>query len=114
MSEDAPPYWYLLSVLFSSTPLTPPLAMFLYQVALDLYQSDKTTSPLAGDLVQGKMTNLKKDVLLGTIGGPAFEAEIDTERGHGIVRFLLTRQGLELMAARAQRDEALRSPQYLN
>lgn len=112
MANETPPYWFLLSVLFSTTPLTPSLAMFLYQVARDLYQQDKSTSPLAGDLVQGTLVNLKKEALLGTIGGPMFEAEIDTERGHGVVRFLLTRQGLELLAA--QEREAQSKPQYLN
>jgi hypothetical protein len=55
---------------------------------------------VGGDLLAGKVRNLKKDVHLGGISGPAFEAEIDTERGSGVVRFLLTRQGLELMEAR--------------
>jgi hypothetical protein len=42
------------------------------------------------------VVNLRKDVLLGSIGGPSFEAELETERGKAQVRFLLTRQGLRM------------------
>src|ERR671931_2355800 len=105
MSDETPPYWVLLSVLFSSQPLTPPLAMTLHQAALELYRSDGSVSDVAGDLISGKVRNLRKDVLLGHIAGPAFEAEIETERGAGMVRFLLTRQGLELMDAKKKTSE---------
>jgi hypothetical protein len=109
--DDAPPYWVLISVLFSSQPLTPPLAMALHHAAFELYRSGGSGSPLAGDLLSGRITNLQKDVLLGDIAGPAFEAEIETERGSGVVRFLLTRQGLELMNAREVKPS---TPRYLN
>ena len=109
--DDSPPYWVLISVLFSSQPLTPPVAMALHHAAFELYTSGGTASPLAGDLLSGRITNLRKDVLLGHIAGPAFEAEIETERGSGVVRFLLTRQGLELMNAQPSKA---RSPRYLN
>ena len=112
MSDENPPYWVLISVLFSSQPLTPPLAMTLHQAALELYRSDGSVSEVAGDLISGKVRNLRKDVLLGHIAGPAFEAEIETERGSGMVRFLLTRQGLELMSA--QKNARAPTPQYLN
>jgi hypothetical protein len=108
MSESSPPYWMLISVLFSSQPLTPALAMTLHQAAFDLYQRDAVSGEVAGDLLSGKVRNLKKDVLLGTIGGPAFEAEIETERGSGVVRFLLTREGLERLSRQPER------PRYLN
>lgn len=100
----------LISVLFSTQPLTPALAMTLHQAALDLYQREGTEGPVAGDLVSGKVHNLKKDVVLGSISGPAFEAEIETERGAGMVRFLLTRQGLELLQAATSRPRR----EYLN
>jgi hypothetical protein len=102
MSDDsqAPPYWTLISVLFSTQPLTPSLAMTLHQTAYELYQRGDSVGQVAGDLLSGRVHNLRKDVQLGGIAGPAFEAEIDTERGSGVVRFLLTRQGLELMEAR--------------
>jgi hypothetical protein len=96
MADKSPPYWVLISVLASTVPLNPTLAMTLHQAALDLFRNDRAVGQVAGDMIQGRVVNLKKDLLLGTISGPAFEAEIDTERGHGTVRFLLTRQGLEL------------------
>jgi hypothetical protein len=108
------PYWQLISVLFSSVPLTPALAMTLHQAAYDLYRSDGGVAPVAGDALQGRVTNLRKDVLLGTIAGPAFEARIETERGKGTVRFLLTRQGLDLVAAREGGRPPARRPRYLN
>jgi hypothetical protein len=114
-ARQDPPYWLLISVLFSSLPLTPALAMTLHQAAYDLYRRDGGVAPVAGDTLQGRVTNLKKDMLLGTIGGPAFEAQIETERGKGTVRFLLTREGLDLMAERAPaRRKASSKPQYLN
>jgi hypothetical protein len=113
MAESSPPYWLLISVLFSSQPLSPSLAMTLHQAAYALYRRKDTVGEVAGDLLRGKVRNLKKDVLLGTIGGPAFEAEIETERGAGVVRFLLTRQGLEMMEAQEE-QEAPRKPRYLH
>ena len=102
-----------MSVLFSSLPLTPALAMTLHQAAYDLYRRNGGAAPVAGDALSGRVTNLRKDMLLGTIAGPAFEARIETERGKGTVRFLLTRQGLELLEGRpAGRPPS--KPRYLN
>lgn len=89
------PYWQLLSVLFSSFPLTPGVAMALYEAAFDLHSNDKGSTQIAGDLMSGTVVNLRKHALLGTIGGPTFEAKLDVDRGQGTVRFLLTREGLE-------------------
>jgi hypothetical protein len=113
MAEQPPPTWLLISVLFSSVPLTPALAATLHQAALDLYVRDGASQRVAGDLVSGRVRNLRKDLLLGTIGGPAFEAELETARGPGKVRFLLTRQGIELMKEQSPRPAAAR-PRYLN
>ena len=113
MADSSPPYWVLISVLFSSQPLTPALAMTLHQAALELYRRDDTVAPVAGDMLSGTVRNLKKHLMLGTIGGPAFEADIETERGRGQVRFLLTREALELLEAQQARREAPR-PRYLN
>jgi hypothetical protein len=99
MTEQPPPTWLLISVLFSSVPLTAALAATLHQVAFALYTGGGRKCPVAGELVSGEVRSLGKDMLLGTIGGPAFEAELETERGPGKVRFLLTRQGLEAMGA---------------
>lgn len=102
-AESSPPYWVLISVLFSSQPLTPALAMCLHEAALDLYRKEGSVGQVAGDLVSGKVHNLKKNAVLGAISGPVFEAEIETERGSGTVRFLLTRQGLDLMERARER-----------
>ena len=107
MSDELPPYWVLMSVLFTSQPLSSSLAMTLHQAAYELYQRNDSVQEVLGDLVHGKVKNLKKDMMLGTIGGPAFEADIETERGSGKVRFLLTRQGLDLMEARHPPKEML-------
>jgi hypothetical protein len=111
MSDASPPYWVLISVLFSSQPLSPSLAMTLHQAAYDLYRRGDSVQPVAGDMLTGKVHNLCKDVQMGAISGPAFEAEIETERGSGVVRFLLTRQGLELMERQPPQPPR---PQYLN
>jgi hypothetical protein len=112
MAEQTPPYWLLISVLFSSQPLTPALAMTLHEAAYELYTRGEGSRQVAGDMISGRVNNLRKDVSLGGIAGPAFEAEIDTERGSGTVRFILTRQGLEMM--KAQAPTAPSKPQYLN
>ncbi|ATB50496.1 hypothetical protein [Corallococcus macrosporus] len=112
MSTDpAPPYWLLISVLFSNQPLTPSLAMTLHQVAFELHQRGEGAKEVAGDMVSGRVVNLRKDVSFGGIAGPAFEAEIETERGSGVVRFVLTRQGLERMK---QPPAEPPRPKYLN
>ena len=113
MAEQQP-YWLLISILFSSFPLTPALALTLHQAALELYELGEGSSEVAGELVTGRVHNLRKDMLLGTIGGPAFEADLETERGMGMVRFLLTRAGLERSGAAAPERPAERRPRYLN
>ncbi len=115
--QQPPPTWLLISVLFSSVPLTAALAATLHQAAWDLYERDGGATPVAGDVMSGRVRNLRKEMLLGTIGGPAFEAELETERGPGKVRFLLTRDGIELMRrdpAQARPAKASKAPQYLN
>lgn len=89
------PYWLLIAVLQSTIPLAQPLAMRLYVAALDLHRREAGSAKLTGDLAMGTVKRLGKDLLLGSIGGPGFEAEIDTPEGSGRVRFILTRQGLE-------------------
>lgn len=111
MAEAAAPRWTLISVLFSSVPLTPALAATLHEAALDLYRRDEAAGQVAGDLVTGRVVNLKKTLQLGAISGPAFEAKLETERGSGTVRYLLTRQGLELSGVV---EPAGKGRQYLN
>jgi hypothetical protein len=117
MSDDSTPYWYLISVLFSTQPLTPALAMCLHQTAYELLKRNDSVGQVAGDLISGKVRNLRKEVLVGSVGGPSFEAEIETERGSGVVRFFLTRQGIELMEGKVPEVAAAAKPprpQYLN
>ncbi len=113
MAEQPPPTWLLISVLFSSVPLSAALAATLHEAAYDLYNRDGAAAPVSGDVVSGRVRNLRKDMLVGTIGGPAFEADLETDRGPGKVRFLLTRQGIELMRAAAPPRTPKRR-QYLN
>jgi hypothetical protein len=103
MSADPLPYWVLLSVLFSTFPLEQELALALHQVALDLHQREDTTGLVDQPLAHGRVTNLHREAVVGSIAGPVFEAELETERGKAQVRFILTRQGLELLAQRRPR-----------
>lgn len=117
MPDEAPPYWMLISVLFSSVPLQPKLAMALYHVAYELQRTAAGEGEVSSDLAQGRVVNLRKDVLLGTIGGPSFEAELETERGKAQVRFLLTRDGLRMREEQepsAPRAWAAPPPPFLN
>ena len=95
MASSGTQYWALVSVLFSSIPLSPTLGMVLYDAAIGLWRRGEAVTPVAGELFQGRVVNLDKHMLLGTIGGPAFEADLDTERGAAKVRFLVTAEGLE-------------------
>jgi hypothetical protein len=110
MAEQSPPYWRLLSVLFSSQPLTEALAMSLFHVALDLHRRDASAGEVQGTLAQGQVRNLRQHVLLGSLGGPSFEARVETERGSGTVRFFLTREALQLLEAQAPAQR----PPFLN
>ena len=80
MSDDDPPYWVLISVLFSTQPLTPVLAMQLHRAAYALYAADEAEGKLDGDLLQGEVRNLRKVMAMGSISGPGFEADFDTDR----------------------------------
>jgi hypothetical protein len=94
--------WTLISVLFSSVPLDRGLAATLHQTALELYRADGTVQQVGGDALTGRVVNLRKTLQLGAISGPAFEATLETARGSGKVRYLLTTQGLDLAGIRAR------------
>jgi hypothetical protein len=104
--DDKPPYWVLISILFSSFPISPTLAMSLHRAAYDLYRRDDAVGKVETALAQGQVRNLKKPMLLGTLAGPGFEAELDTQHGAGRVQFLLTQRGLEWMAESEPRAAA--------
>lgn len=110
--NDDVPYWVLVSVLTSTVPLDQGLALALHRVALDLFRNGTGVGHVDHQLAHGQVKNLKKEALLGTVGGPVFEAELDTERGAGLVRFILTRQGIELFDAREAATR--RVPELLN
>jgi hypothetical protein len=101
-----PAGWTLISVLFSSVPLEPALAAMLHQTAVELYRVDGAVQQVAGDVVSGRVVNLRKTLQLGAITGPAFEATLETARGSGKVRYLLTRQALDLVGLGAERAPA--------
>lgn len=110
MSAEATPYWVLISVLSSSFPLDQGLALALHRVALDLYEANDSAGLVDHQLAHGQVKNLRQEAAIGSICGPVFEAELETERGAGLVRFMLTRQGLELMSGKAGGG----APPYLN
>ncbi len=88
--------WTLISVLFSNVPLESGLAATLHQTALELYRTGNGVQEVAGDALSGRVVNLRKTLALGAISGPAFEATLETARGSGKVRYLVTAQGLDL------------------
>jgi hypothetical protein len=96
--------WSLISVLFSTQPLSAATARVLFDAAWELYRADLGSGPINAPLMQGRIENLRKDMLLGTVGGPSFEAVFDSERGTATVRFLITRRGLEWMAEQQPSD----------
>jgi hypothetical protein len=93
------PSWLLIAVLQSSLPLEEAAALRLYHAALTLHANAGSVEKIQGDLMTGQVRRLGKTMLIGTIGGPAFEADLDTPRGSGHVRFLLTPEGLERAGA---------------
>ncbi len=111
MAEPAASRWTLISVLFSSVTLSASLAATLHEAALELYRRDEPAGPIAGELVTGRVVNLRKTFQIGSISGPGFEARLETERGSGMVRYLLTRQGLELSGIH---EPPAPKPRYLN
>jgi hypothetical protein len=108
--------WTLISVLFSNVPLEAGLAATLHETALELYRSDGAMQQVAGDALSGRVVNLRKTLQLGAISGPAFEATLETARGSGKVRYLLTTQGLELagLASERARPAGTRRKHLLN
>jgi hypothetical protein len=106
---EKPPYWYLISVLASTVPLEPALAMSLYEVASSLHRSGEGHGEVTQDRMEGRVRNLHRSFVLGSIAGPGFEADLELPQGKGKVRFLLTREGLDVAARKVRRDAALRN-----
>lgn len=104
--EAKPATWQLISVLFSAVRLTSELAMSLYQVAVELHCEGQLRGEVMLEGARGRVRNLRRSFVLGAIAGPGFEADLETEKGAGRVRFLVTRQGLA-RAERAARRRAV-------
>ena len=79
-SDDFDPQsWRLISVLFSSQPLSPGVVHRLARTAFDLYRSGESKRKLKETLCEGEVCDLGHDELLGSISGRAFEAHLETE-----------------------------------
>ena len=76
----------------SLTCLSIALTLFAMLITLALAASRDLT------VASARLPLLTIAVALGAFAGPAFEARVVTERRDGVVRFVLTRQGMELMA----------------
>jgi hypothetical protein len=84
----------LIAVLFSTLALPEALSIRLYRAALSLEAEGRGVEKLSGDLAMGEVRRLGKTMALGSLAGPAFEAELETPSGSGRVRFLVTEQAL--------------------
>ena len=92
---ELPPLWRLIAVLASTIPLERAVALWLYQTAVEMRALGQKSVPLAGDLGDGRLTDMRQEALIGSIGGPAFEAILETNRGKGHIKFIVTKEGLE-------------------
>jgi hypothetical protein len=84
----------LIAVLFSTMALPEALSIGLYRAALALEAEGRGVEKLTGDLAMGEVRRLGKTLSLGSLVGPAFDAELDTPAGSGRVRFIVTEQAL--------------------
>ncbi len=91
---EAPPYWMLVAVLYSTVALSEALSMRLYRAALALEREGRGVEKLSGDLALGEVRRLGRTLSLGSLVGPAFEADLDAATGSGRVRFIVTEQAL--------------------
>lgn len=113
MSREEDSAWRLIAVLQSTVSLPPALSLRLYRAAAALHRVGGDAEELADEHVAvGVVRRLGKELLLGTFGGPGFEAEVETPRGKGFVRFIVTREGLEHAEAEDARDRALQRARW--
>jgi len=99
----------LVSILQSQKPLSQELVASLVEVAFALYQTGQAWGLVEGAYVQGKVFNKNREVLLGTLGGPLFEAKLQLPQGNNTVLFFLTRSGCALLQER-EKARSLASP----
>ena len=86
--------WRLIAVLQSTGALGSSLALKLYETAVGLHLERKESASLAGDDGVGTVRAVGRELLLGVISGPCFEAQIDTASGRCTVSYIVTREGL--------------------
>ncbi len=108
MDGEIDPRWRLIAVLASNVRLEPALSVRLYRSALALHRVEGEVERWRGDDGAGEVRRLGRELLIGSISGPGFEATVETEAGSGFVRFIVTREGLEAAEAEAARDARLR------
>jgi len=98
MNEVGPetPSWFLIAVLASTIPLSDDASISLYDAACEMLDARQEEALLRSAIVTGSIKNLGTDVVVGTLGGPLFEADVIAGGTSGQVRFLVTRQGLAL------------------
>lgn len=107
MADDNDSAWKLIAVLQSTVFLPPALSIRLYRAAVALHRADADIENLTDvDTAYGQVRSLRRELLLGTFGGPGFEADLDTPHGKGHVRFLVTREGIEHAAREDERRRA--------
>lgn len=102
--------WRLIAVLQSTAALGPALALKLYETAVALHLGGRESGAVAGDEGVGTVRAVGRELLLGVISGPGFEAQIDTPSGRCVVSYLVTREGLAHAEEEIQRrrEEARR------
>lgn len=106
--------WRLIAVLQSTVFMPPGLGVRLYRAAVNLLRTDADVENLTDpETAYGQVRSLRRELLLGTFGGPGFEADIDTPRGRGTVKFIVTREGVEL-AERAHAQRAADERKHWN
>lgn len=98
--------WRLIAVLQSSAALGSALALRLYETAVALHLDRKESASVAGDEGVGTVRAVGRELLLGVISGPGFEAQIDTPTGRCAVSYIVTKEGLEHAEEEIQRQRA--------
>ena len=96
MSDREEDAWRLIAVLQSTVSMPAPLAVRLYRAAVNIHRAGADLENLTDpEVAYGQVRNLRRELLLGTFGGPGFEASIDTPDGKGFVRFIVTQEGID-------------------
>jgi len=68
----------------------------LYRVACGLYQQAKASGSFTTDVCEGRISTRGKTVMLASISGVEFEAEMDLERGSTKARFIVSARDLAI------------------